>query len=215
MRDNLMGVEYESEEDDNDYESAEDYEDERGSSFAETPGFFARFTRGDRDDDRPAKPKKSKKKERAAAKEPVKSKRFSRDYDTDYDYDTPPRRSASTRRSTAADNLVDFKTDYDGSGNSPKIVIFKPETLEDSRPVCDNLKREVICVINLERVDKAVAQRIADFLSGACDALNGSISRISHDIFLIAPANIPITAQVKEELKSNGLILPWVQAQFK
>ena len=207
LRDGLMGVEYESEEEDYEYE--EEYEDERGHSYGEQMGAFARLNRGEYEEDRSSKSKK--KKERAAAQEPVRSKRSSRDYD--YDHYDEPRSQTGSRRLSESSKVVPLNTGY--SGSSSRVVIFSPETLEDARPVCESLKNSVICVINLERLDKAVAQRIADFLSGACDALNGTIQRISHDIFLIAPQNVAITAQVKEELKNSGLILPWVQAALK
>ena len=212
IRDGLMGVEYESEEED--YEYVDDYDDDHGYGAGEQMGYFSRFDREEREEERPAKSKKKKDRGSLFPKESARSsKRAGREYD--YDYETP--RQSSSRRSSSDSKILNLPTagSYSGSGSAPRIVVFSPETLEDARPVCENLKNDVICVINLERLEKAVAQRIADFLGGACDALNGTIQRISHDIFLIAPENVAITSQVREELKNNGLILPWVQTAFR
>jgi len=212
IRDGLMGVEYESEEED--YEYVEDFDDgQRGHGSGDKMGYFTRFDRDEREEERPSK---SKKKNRGfLSKEPARSKRSSRDYEQDYDYDYEAPRQSGSRRSSSDSKVLNLPTASSYHGGKPRIVLFSPETLEDARPVCEDLKNGVICVINLERLDKAVAQRIADFLGGACDALNGSIQRISHDIFLIAPENVAITSQVREELKNNGLILPWVQTAFR
>ena len=208
IRDGLMGVEYESEEEE--FEYVDDYDDERGFVSGDHLGFLARSDRDEREDERPAK---SKKKDRASffSKEPTRGKRGSRD--SEYEYDAP-RNKGGSRRSSSESKILSLPTanSYNsGTGSTYRIVIFSPETQEDARPVCDNLKNDVICVINLENLDNAVAQRITDFLSGACDALDGSIQRISNYIFLIAPANVVITAQVREDLRNNGMILPWVQ----
>ena len=212
IRDGLMGVEYESEEEE--YEYVDDYEDERGYGPGDQSGYFARFDRDEREEDRPSKSKK--KTDRSFLGFSKEAGRGRRSRSNDYDYEAP--RASTFRRSSTDSKILSLPTatSFHGeSGSSPRIMLFSPETLEDARPVCANLKSDVICVINLERLDKAVAQRIADFLGGACDALNGSIQRISHDIFLIAPENVVITSQVREELKNNGLILPWVQTAFR
>ena len=210
IRDGLMGVEYESEEED--FEYVDDYDDERGFVSGDQSGFYARSDRDEREDERPAKSKKKKDRGSFFSKEPARGKRSSRDYEQEYD---PPRFQSSSRRSSPDSKVLSLpmaNSYQGGAGSSQRIVVFSPETQEDARPVCDNLKNGVICVINLENLDNAVAQRITDFLSGACDALDGSIQRISNYIFLIAPYNIMITAQVREELRNNGMILPWVQA---
>ena len=207
IRDGLMGVEYERYEDDehDDYEYVEDYDDEERER---TPlGIFARHDRDEREDDRASK----KKNRRGKQQETPRSSRGNRDYDA---YE-PPRSQRVSRKHSSDSKVLNLPNSYRGAGNADEIVICRPETLEDARPVADYLKNNVICVINLECVDKAVAQRIADFISGACDALNGGIQRISNDIFLIAPANIVITSQIREELKKNGLVLPWIQSAFK
>ncbi len=96
-----------------------------------------------------------------------------------------------------------------------QVVITYPCDVDDAAASCDYIKQNKTCIINLEGVDRANAQRIADFLGGAAYAINGDIQRVSTDIFIVAPANVNITGEFKEELKANGLILPWVSSSFK
>jgi len=96
-----------------------------------------------------------------------------------------------------------------------QIDITSPKNIEDARDIIDNIKTEVISVVNLESVDSPLAQRIADFLSGAVDALDGNIRRLSHDMFVITPSGVDITgalaADIDNTIKTSGSIsLPWL-----
>ncbi|MDD4688963.1 MAG: cell division protein SepF [Eubacteriales bacterium] len=88
------------------------------------------------------------------------------------------------------------------------VVVIAPETFEDARDIADHLKAKKPCVVNLESVDKEISRRIIDFLSGAVYALDGSIQKISAGIFLIAPYNVSIMGDFKDELRSKG-VFPW------
>jgi cell division inhibitor SepF len=79
----------------------------------------------------------------------------------------------------------------------------------------DHLKKGVICVVNLETVDKENAQRIADFLGGSSYTLGGTIERLSNSIFLIVPSGFHVSSELKRELKPGGHILPWISSAFK
>lgn len=96
------------------------------------------------------------------------------------------------------------------STNQFKVVIIQPENFEDAREICDHLKNKKPVIINLEEIGKETAQRIVDFLSGAVYALDGSIQKVSSGIFLIAPHNVDIMGEFKDELKNKGAF-PWVK----
>ena len=89
-----------------------------------------------------------------------------------------------------------------------KLVVMQPETFEDARDIANHLKSKKPVVMNLESVDREVARRIVDFLSGAVYALDGNIQKVSNGIFLIAPYNVGIMGDFKDELRSKGLF-PW------
>lgn len=93
-----------------------------------------------------------------------------------------------------------------------QVVIIKPSCYEDAQEICDQVKTKRPVVVNLEKVEYPIAQRIMDFLSGTCYSLEGSIQRVANNIFIIAPANVDISGDFKEELKTKGVILPWVNS---
>lgn len=96
------------------------------------------------------------------------------------------------------------------SSSQFKVVIMQPETIDDAQDICDHLKNKKPVVVNLEDIDKEAAQRIVDFLSGSVYALDGSIQKVSAGIFVIAPNNVDIMGDFKEELRSKG-VFPWIK----
>lgn len=89
-----------------------------------------------------------------------------------------------------------------------KLVVMQPETFEEARDIAIHLKSKKPVVMNLEAIDRDVQRRIVDFLSGAVFALDGNIQKVSNGIFLIAPYNVGIMGDFKDELRSKG-IFPW------
>ncbi len=88
-----------------------------------------------------------------------------------------------------------------------RVVVIQPEAFEEARDITNHLKSKKPIVINLESVDKTVARRIIDFLSGAVYALDGSIQKVSNGIFIIAPNNVDIMSDdIKGDVKPA---FPW------
>ena len=96
-------------------------------------------------------------------------------------------------------------------GQPVKMVISQPTTFEQSEEICSLLKEKKYVIVNLEYVNKDVARRIVDFISGGVYALDGHIQKISNSIFLIAPVNYEITNEMaREEIKSK-LSVSWLK----
>lgn len=87
-----------------------------------------------------------------------------------------------------------------------EVVVIQPTTYDEAQEICDNIKAKKPCIINLENMERSIAQRIMDFVSGACYTLDGNMQRVTNNIFLIAPENVDILGDFKEELKTNGII---------
>ncbi len=92
-----------------------------------------------------------------------------------------------------------------------KMVISQPTTFEQSEAICDLLKEKKSVIINLEYVNKDVARRIVDVISGAVHALDGHIQKVSNSIFLIAPYNYEITNDLAREEIKNKLSVSWLR----
>lgn len=91
-----------------------------------------------------------------------------------------------------------------GSANM-ELTVIKPVSFEeDGRKITDTLKDGCTVVLNLEGIDIDLAQRIIDFASGSCYAIDGNFRAISKSIILITPPAVEITGDFMEQV--NGSI---------
>lgn len=82
-----------------------------------------------------------------------------------------------------------------------RMVITQPTDFEEAEKICDLLREKKSIIINLEYVNKDVARRIIDVISGAVHVLDGEMQKISNSIFVVAPYNYEISNNLKEEAK--------------
>lgn len=92
-----------------------------------------------------------------------------------------------------------------------KMVISQPTTFEQSDEICGFLKEKKSVIVNLEYVNKDVARRIVDFISGGVYALDGYIQKVSNSIFLVAPSNYEITNEMAREEMKSKLSVSWLR----
>ncbi|WP_430882865.1 cell division protein SepF [Fusibacter sp. JL216-2] len=93
-------------------------------------------------------------------------------------------------------------------GSNMKVVLHQPVEFDDTRAIVDSLKNKKPVIINIEDIDAELAKKIFDFCSGALYALDGHIQKVSRGIFILAPNNVDISGDVKNELADKG-IFPW------
>ena len=93
---------------------------------------------------------------------------------------------------------------------SVKMVITQPTSFEQSEEICNYLKERKSVIVNLEYVNKDVARRIIDFISGGVYCLDAHIQKVSNSIFLIAPINYEITNEMAREEIKNKLSVSWL-----
>jgi len=87
---------------------------------------------------------------------------------------------------------------------------MQPDSFDDAREVCDQLKSKKPVVVNLEGLTKETAQRVIDFLSGSVYALDGDIQKVSSGIYMIAPSNVDIMSNFRDDLRTRATF-PWVK----
>ena len=92
-----------------------------------------------------------------------------------------------------------------------RMVISQPTTFDQAEDICDLLKEKQSVIVNLEYVNKDIARRIIDVVSGAVHALDGHIQKVSNSIFLIAPYNYDITYEMAREEIKNKLSVSWLK----
>ncbi len=77
--------------------------------------------------------------------------------------------------------------------NFQNLMVYEPRSEIDSKTIIDFLKRKEPAIINLEKAEPAVSQRILDFVSGAVYALSGTVHRVAGNIFLLSPKGVEVT----------------------
>ena len=92
-----------------------------------------------------------------------------------------------------------------------RMVISQPTSFEQAEEICTYLKNRKSVIVNLEYVNKDVARRIVDVMSGAVHALDGHIQKISNSIFLIAPTYYEISTEIARDEIKNKLSVSWLK----
>ena len=77
-----------------------------------------------------------------------------------------------------------------------EVCVIKPTSVNDARDVTDLILQGSTVVLNLEGLDVDIAQRIIDFTSGSCYAVQGNVMKISHYIFVITPSSVDISGDI-------------------
>lgn len=143
------------------------------------------------------------------------------DYDEEFDDDDDlqeerPRKSFSKKKefdyeseAVSNDRIKSVKSGTQGkiksvyskkTSNGAEVRVFKPTRFEDASEVINTLLSECTVVVNFEGLDVDVAQRITDFVSGACYAVGGNLQKISNYIVILTPKGTDISGEVQDIL---------------
>ena len=107
---------------------------------------------------------------------------------------------ATASFSSASNLSTGFNGHVVGSGissNKQQLVLVRPDTFNDAPAIANNLREKKAIVLNLDNVDKALARRVVDFLSGCTYAVDGSVKKVAHATYLFCPSNMEITGDLK------------------
>ncbi|MGE5629644.1 MAG: cell division protein SepF [Caulobacteraceae bacterium] len=108
-------------------------------------------------------------------------------------------------------NVVNIHT-----ATSPmKVVLVEPTNYDEVQSICDDLKSKKPVIINFENMDKEVAKRMVDFISGAVYALDGTAQKISNGIVLAAPSNVDVLGNIKNSIGDEDFDLEGIFSWLK
>ena len=82
-------------------------------------------------------------------------------------------------------------------GNKQEVVLFRPGSFNDTSKAADDLRNRKAVIVNMENVDKAMARRVVDFLSGCVYALDGDVKKIAQSAYLFCPHNMEISGDLE------------------
>lgn len=77
--------------------------------------------------------------------------------------------------------------------SSFKVLVVEPRSFEEVQTIADQLRVRRPVILNLESLDKELAQKILNFLNGAIYALGGETQRVANGIFFFAPQGVDIS----------------------
>lgn len=125
------------------------------------------------------------------------------DFDEEYDeelYDDLEELPVATKTKKMNNKVVNIHT----AGNM-KVVVHEPLNYEDAPKIVDDLKMRKTVVVNLEELEPGIKRQIFDFINGGLYSLEGSIQKVSKDIFVLAPSNVELDGNIRDELKNKGV----------
>lgn len=132
---------------------------------------------------------------------PRRSSKQSKAVTADEDYEERPamrRQSVSTNKITPIKQPASRRV---AGRSGMEVCVIKPVSVEDSREITETLLADRTVVLNLEGLDVDIAQRIIDFTSGSCFAIQGSLQKISRYIFIITPSSVDISGDISGDFQ--------------
>lgn len=129
--------------------------------------------------------------------EKPKKKLFHKHEEEDDDFDEP----VVKEKPKAVSKITPMRSSRKQNGNMA-VCVIKPTSFEDAREITETLLMNRTVVLNVEGLDVEIAQRIIDFTSGSCYAINGNLQKISNYIFIITPESVDISGDFQEILDS-------------
>ena len=112
-----------------------------------------------------------------------------------------PAFSVSSDNDTAS-NVSSFTPQVVSMGNRQEVVLFHPANFNDTSKAADHLRSKKAVIVNMENVDKAMARRVVDFLSGCAYAVDGKVKKVAQSTYLFCPHNMDVVGDL-ENLQSE------------
>ena len=82
-------------------------------------------------------------------------------------------------------------------GGKQEVVLFHPANFNDTSKAADDLRSKKAVIVNMENVDKAMARRVVDFLSGCAYAVEGKVNKVAQSTYLFCPYNMEVSGDLE------------------
>lgn len=126
------------------------------------------------------------------AREPLPKDSFSREMSL---------RESSSKRKPAS--VVSIHTQ-----KQVRVIVVEPVSFEEAQGIAEHLKARKSVILNLERTDANLSQRIVDFISGTTYALGGNMQKVGNGIFLFVPNNVDISGELSFKSGDKDYLWP-------
>lgn len=109
----------------------------------------------------------------------------------------------STRGALAMDPRRMAQMFEEGSPLS-KITTLRPKDYNEARTIGERFRDGQPVIMDLVSMDNADAKRLVDFAAGLAFALRGSFDKVATKVFLLAPADVDVTAEERRRIAEAG-----------
>ncbi len=85
-----------------------------------------------------------------------------------------------------------------------KITTLRPKDYNEARTIGERFRDGQPVIMDLVSMDNADAKRLVDFAAGLAFALRGSFDKVATKVFLLAPADVDVTAEERRRIAEAG-----------
>lgn len=107
--------------------------------------------------------------------------------------------SRSSSRSGQRDNVYGLPQAPLAIHKQAESVVMHPKNMEDAVEIGSHVRSGRMSIVDLTGVPTSEAQRVADYLCGISDALDGAITRVNNTIIAVSPPNHRVMPDYREE----------------
>lgn len=108
------------------------------------------------------------------------------------------RKKSSEDKQSKPSSFSKKSTPISQSLNQQEVCVIKPSSIDDSREISETLLDGKAVIINFEGLHVEISQRIMDFVSGTCYAIDGNLQKISNYIFIATPNFVDISGDFQD-----------------
>lgn len=85
-----------------------------------------------------------------------------------------------------------------------RVHVVEPKSFNDAEQIGGKFKNDTPVIVNLQNIDRELAKRLIDFVSGLTYGLDGGIQRVAEMVFLLTPANVEVSAEDRKWMREKG-----------
>ena len=85
-----------------------------------------------------------------------------------------------------------------------KITTLRPKDYNEARTIGERFRDGQPVIMDLVSMDNADAKRLVDFAAGLAFALRGSFDKVATKVFLLAPADVDVSAEERRRIAEAG-----------
>lgn len=128
--------------------------------------------------------------------------------DDDDEIPEPPVKRSTFRRSSGrssdsgSSRIVSMSSRGSRGGTGMEVRVCRPSDFDSCQEISDIILSGRAAVINFDLVSLEDAQRIIDFVSGSCYAINGTVKQVADKIVIFTPNDIDITGDFLDAASS-------------